>query len=293
MFYEFRPQMFTHYQRARRHFLNHPDQLIHIEKYLTDIIKDVMIHNYKEIERDYNEASYLNAFWANYPPDQRGRSPVGDQIPWIEVGEHAVGHKLSRLLASRFIIAEIGLPSGADNRFVLYSKEIEYITHGFTGCAFVFLDIKSVGPRDNFNNAVISPNQVSGDGIWERPDKNLINSEMDAIGSKVSHVFYPAISPIYAFSDNSVAPTIHLFVKPVYKMLQAPYKGQPLESIKNICVPNGLLLTKHPNYLKLYPNLFYPGKDDKSKDPKKIRVRVSFSLLKSIAPWRVQEIGKV
>ena len=66
-------------------------------------------------------------------------------------------------------------------------------------------------------------------------------------------------------------------------------KGQPLESIKNICVPNGLLLTKNPGYLNYYLGLFFPGKDDKSKEPCKIRVRVSFSLLNKISPWRVKE----
>lgn len=292
MFYEFRPMMFNNYQRAKNYFLDHPDQLIDIESYITSIVNDCILKNYDEIERDYNEASYLNAFWANYPPEDRGRAPVGDQIPWIEVGEHAVGHKLNRLLSDDLEIAEIGLPSGADNRFVLFSDEINCITHGFTNCAFVFLDIKSVGPRDNFDHTVISPYQVSGDGIWKSPDDDMINSTMDAVGTRVSHIFYPAIAPIYAFSNNNVAPTIHLFVKPVYSMLTNGNRGQPLESIKNVCVPNGLLLTKEPNYLKLYPNLFFPGKDDKGKDPKKIRVRVSFSILQQIAFWRVQQIGR-
>jgi hypothetical protein len=102
-------------------------------------------------------------------------------------------------------------------------------------------------------------------------------------------VFYPAISPLYPLSDGKIAPTIHLFVKPVYRMLSNGYHGQPLESIKNICVPNGLLLTKSPNYLQMYPSLFFPGKDDKGKDPRKIRVRVSFDILKRIDGWRVTE----
>jgi len=112
---------------------------------------------------------------------------------------------------------------------------------------------------------------------------------MEASGKIASHVFYPAISPIYPLSSGAVAPTIHIFVKPVYTMLSGRYHGQPLESIKNICVPNGILLTKNPDYLDRYPGLFFPGKDDKKKDPKKIRVRVSFEILRQIAPWRVQE----
>jgi hypothetical protein len=72
-------------------------------------------------------------------------------------------------------------------------------------------------------------------------------------------------------------------------MLSGTQKGQPLESIKNICVPNGILLCYDPNYLSQYPGLFFSGKDDKGKDPRKVRARVSFDILKTIAPWRVQE----
>lgn len=290
MFHEFRPLMFRQYQQARNHFINHPEQLIEIERTITSVVNDCLLRHYDEFARDYNEASYLNPFWANYPPDNRGRAPVGDQVPWIEVGEHAVGHKLSRLLSVSYDIAEVGLPSGADNRFVLRSDEIRKITKGFTDCAFIFLDIKSVGPRDNFAHVVISPYQVSGDGLWTEQDGNLVNSTMTAAGPRVSHVFHPAISPIYTLSNGSVAPTIHLFVKPVYSMLTGTHCGQPLETIKSICVPNGLLLTQNPAYLRQYPGLFFPGKDDKGKDPRKIRVRVSFSLLGQIADWRIQEI---
>lgn len=290
MFNQYRTLMFDNYQKAKGYFSTYPEQLIEIERFITERVNACILENYDEIERDYNEASYLQAFWANYPPDNRGRSPVGDQVPWIEVGEHAVGHKLSRLLSNSFTIFETGLPSGADNRFVLVSDTISDITNGFTDRAFVFLDIKSVGPRDNFDHTVISPYQVSGDGQWTSPEGNVINSTMLAAGTKSSHMFYPAIAPVYAFSNNTIAPTIHLFVKPIYSMLSDGQRGQPLERIKNICVPNGILLTDNPNYLNEYPNLFFPGKDDKGKDPKKMRARVSFALLKKIAPWRVQEI---
>ncbi|MBN7774401.1 BglI family type II restriction endonuclease [Clostridium aminobutyricum] len=295
MYSEMRELLFENYNRARSYFIENPDQLISIEQYCTGLVNNIIIDNYDEIEKDYNEASYLNAFWANYPPDDRGRQPVGDQIPWIEVGEHAVGHKLGRIIGAQYCVSEIGLPSGADNRFVLYSDTISQITQGFTNCAFFFLDIKSVGPRDNFDHTVISPYQVSGDGIWAEPMENMINSTMIAQGRRATHSFYPAISPMYPLTNGNVAPTIHLFVKPVYSMptlSASSATGQPLESIKNICVPNGLLLTENPNYLEDYPGLFFPGKDDKSKDPRKIRVRVSFSLLDKIASWRVEEFKR-
>lgn len=292
MFYERRDMMCERYNEARNFFISNPRSLIELEHYVTDTVNNAIVDNYEEIEQDYNEATYLNPFWANYPPDDRGRAPVGDQIPWIEVGEHAVGHKLNRIISTEFRINEVGLPSGADNRFTLSSTDIERITGGLTDKVFLFLDIKSVGPRDNFDHTVISPYQVSGDGIWDDPRQNLVNSTMRAEGRIASHTFYPAIAPIYSFSDGSVAPTIHLFVKPVYRMMSMSSdgrSGQPLESIKNICVPNGLLLTINPNYLEQYPGLFFPGKDDKKKDPKKIRVRVSFEILRHIASWRVSD----
>lgn len=295
MFYEKRGFLFNNYNRARDYFIAYPEQLMELEKYCTELVKNIIINNYDEIEANYNEATYLNPFWAKYPPDDRGRKPVGDQIPWIEVGEHSIGHKLGRIIGTLYRVSEIGLPSGADNRFVLYSDDIANITHGFTNCAFFFLDIKSVGPRDNFNHTVISPYQVSGDGIWKDPNDDMENSTMVAEGKKAIHLFYPAISPIYPLTNGDIAPTIHLFVKPVYRMLNLAsdgLKGQPLESIKNICVPNGLLLSENPGYLDTYPGLFFPGKDEKSKSPRKIRVRVSFALLRKIAPWRVEEITR-
>lgn len=295
MYNLYRDETFKEYNIARNYFIENPTQLIAIENFITKLINEIIQDNYTEFCNDYNEASYLYPFWANYPPDNRGRAPVGDQIPWIEVGEHAVGHKLSRLIANYYKISEIGLPSGADNRFSIATTEISNLCNGFTDQAFIFLDIKSVGPRDNFNHIVISPYQVSGDGIWNNKEENMINSSMVARGAYASHLFHPAIAPIYILSDLSIAPTIHIFVKPIYEMLHRKGKGevgQPLESIKTICVPNGLLLTENPSYLTENPGLFFPGKDDKHKPLMKVRCRVSFEILSSIADWRVQEIKK-
>src|ERR1019366_1881638 len=76
------------------------------------------------ISAEFNEASYLYPFWQNYPPDKRGRAPKGDQFPWIEVGEHSLGAKLSRYLADSFSISDYGLHTGADQRLFLRSKAI-------------------------------------------------------------------------------------------------------------------------------------------------------------------------
>jgi hypothetical protein len=286
-------EMCRAYNEVKNVFVQTPDILMDIEGYVTEICCDLLSAHYSEFESDYNEASYTRAFWHNYPPEDRGRSPIGDQIPWIEVGEHSIGHKLKRLIASEYRLREPGLPSGADNRFLLYSNEIARLSGNITDCVMVFLDIKSVGPRDDFEHTVISPYQVSSDGIWDYPDDALVNTPMTAVGRRASHMFQPAIAPIYVFSDGTIAPTIHVFVKPVYNMLgmnNGTQQGQPLQSIRVICVPNGLLLTINPDYLNHYPGLFFPGKDDKSKPASKVRCRVSFPLLSKIDEWRICKI---
>ena len=114
---------FAIYHEARTKLLNHPEILISLEQYITNKLYKIISDNIDEIKEDYNEASLLYPFWKNYPPDDRGRQPKGDQYPWIEVGEHAVGSKLPRLLSADFDVRDTGLPSGADQRFVLRNEE--------------------------------------------------------------------------------------------------------------------------------------------------------------------------
>jgi hypothetical protein len=45
-----------------------------------------------------------------------------DQYPWLEVGEHTIGAKLPRLLVNSFDVRDTGIPTGADQRFVISSK---------------------------------------------------------------------------------------------------------------------------------------------------------------------------
>lgn len=278
--------------------LDSPEGLIAVEKFVLEAVITELFSNFDDYEAGYDEANYLHPFWRNFPPDDRGRSPRGDQVPWIEVGEHAIGHKLNRKLGNEFAVNEIGLPSGADNRFVLSDPKISGLTGGLTDSVMVFLDIKSVGPRDNFDHTVLSPFQVSGDGLWQDINEGLTNTPVEAIGKRARHDFYPAVAPIYVSSDEKAYLTVHIFVKPVYRMLSEDPKpgmtqGQPLDEIVIVCVPNGLLLTgPKTGYLEKNPGLFYPGKDDKSKPPLKVRCRVDFALLRSIAEWRVVKISR-
>ena len=55
-------------------------------------------------------------------------------------------------------------------------------------------------------------------------------------------------------------------------------------------MPNGLLLEENPGYLKDHPGLLYPGKDDKDKNPLKLRARLSMDVLQEINEWRVKSI---
>jgi Restriction endonuclease BglI len=290
-----RHNQFNIYNLARQYFIENPISLIELEKFLTNHLVEIITTNILEIERDYNEASYLYPFWENYPPEDRGRQPIKDQYPWIEVGEHAVGSKLSRLLDRSFHLRDTGLPTGSDQRFMLTDDTIQAATHGYTNSAWFFVDIKSVGPRDDQDHTVMSHNQVSGDGIWLNPADGVKNTILQATGIRASHDFHASLPPIFVLSDGTIAPLVMLALKPVYQMLPTNISGirnngQPLERIDIACIPNGLLLTQQPNYLGSYKGLLFPGKDDKSKDPRKLRARISFDLLRKIAPWRVQTI---
>ncbi len=290
-----RKNQFNTYNIARNYFINNPVYLIELEKFLTNHLFSIINANIHEIKQDYNEASYLYPFWKNYPPEDRGRQPIKDQYPWIEVGEHAIGSKLSRLLDSSFRVRDTGLPTGSDQRFILTDDEISSATGNFTNSAWLFVDIKSVGPRDDQHHTVMSHNQVSGDGIWVNPVDGVKNSILQATGARASHDFHASLPPIFVLSDGTIAPLVMIALKPVYQMLQnniagTRNDGQPLERIDIACIPNGLLLTQQPNYLGIYNGLLFPGKDDKSKDPRKLRARVNFEILENIAPWRVQTI---
>lgn len=295
MFNQNRSKQFSSYNLAKKYFIGNHNQLIELELYLSEYLVHLLKDNIKEISRDYNEASKLYPFWQNYPPDERGRSPRGDQFPWIEVGEHAIGDKLPRLISKDFDISDPGLPTGADKRFLLKSEKVSQITGGYTNAVWLFIDIKSVGPRDDFEHTVMSHNQISGDGIWTDMKAGVKNSVMVARGRRTQHYFHCSIPPLYVLSDGTVAPIVIIAIKPVYSMLSmtkdSEKVGQPLSRISVVTIPNGLLLTAKSGYLEKHPCLFYPGKDDKTKNPLKVRCRVDFNILKKIASWRVVEFS--
>ena len=291
MFNQYKEMQFDKYNFAVKYYINNFSKLIAVEKFVMNEIIHFIDLRLPEISRDYNEASYLYSFWKNYPPLDRGRSPIGDQYPWIEVGEQVFGNKLSRYFAANFGIKDSGLPSGSDDRCIISSERIKKIL-GITNSVWVFIDIKSAGPRDDFNHAVMSPYQISGSGVWNNIEDGVKNAPIKATGKFATHDFLCSLSPIYVLSDETIAPLVTFAIKPVYSMMHKGNVniGQPLNKIKVASIPNGLLLTKEPNYIEQHPKLFFPGKDDKSKDLRKIRARVSFDILKKIDSWRVREI---
>lgn len=283
------------YNTARTYFLENPNRLIALEKFFSDFLVEKLNRHLDEIVRDYDEANYLYPFWQNYPPDDRGRQPVGDQYPWIEVGEHAIGTKLARFCTEAFkTVRDTSLPTGADERFVISDERIKEITK-FTDSVWAFVDIKSVGPRDDFEHTVMSHNQISGDGCWVNPNDGVKNTVLTATGSRTTHPFHCSVPPLYILSDGTIAPVVLFALKPTYTMLSLDSKGvhvgQPLKSLTVISIPNGLLLTMNPAYLKKYPSLLFPGKDDKDKNPLKVRARISFEILRKISDWRVRKIS--
>ena len=292
MFLDFADSQFNRYEFARDFFLNHPETLKEAERYILNCITETLYDFRDEFKQDYNEASYLYPFWGSYPPAERGNKPVGDQVPWIEVGEHSVGHRIERLMGSRFNIREIGMPSGTDDRFILSNSRLKDILK-ITSSAMVFLDVKSTGPRDSHTDLVVSPYQVSGDGIWNELDNRIENSVVKANGKLKEASFQPSISPVLCLSDGTIAPLVHIFLKTIYSMQQSEdgiTQGQPLESVIAACVPNGLQLFVNPNYNASYRGLLRPGKDDKKKGLDKRRVRVDLETLKQVDEWRVCKV---
>ncbi len=289
-----RQAQFDAYNRVRARLAADPNILVRLEKLLTDFVVKLLEKHKEEIRRDFNEASYLFPFWQNYPPDDRGRQPMGDQYPWIEVGEHAIGSKLPRMLASEFAIRDTGLPTGPDERFVVEHPEILKITGGLTSAAWLFVDIKSVGPRDDADHTVMSHNQISGDGLWVKLEDGVRNQVLKAKGAYREHDFHCSIPPLFILSDGTVAPTVIVVIKPVYSMEKVGKYGrnggQPISRVDVASIPNGLLLLENPAFLKKFPGLLFPGKDDKSKNPLKVRARVSFPILRQLGVWRLQTV---
>lgn len=104
----------------REKFTKDLSQIEKIEEAYTNILlNDILLPTAENIFKDFSErALKLVPFWKNYPPEQRGRQPIGNSIPWLELGEKTIGSNIIGKLASRFDdITFPGLPTGGDHSF--------------------------------------------------------------------------------------------------------------------------------------------------------------------------------
>ncbi len=261
------------YMALRKMLLEDGGQkLINAEKTYAKMLHALLFKNADMLREDFDLSSELYPFWANYPPAQRGRMPVGDSIPWTEVGQTSLTSNIIRLVERAGLFGEVrfpGLPSGGDMRF---------LTHD----AFVHLDIKVTGPRDNPNEVVASRNQISGTGSnWN--EKGLLNREVIVVSPRTQQPFHPELPPFYVL-DGKLRICLTFFLKGVYSNIEPGM--QPLDYFELVCVPNGLLLFDGPKYAENDPELIRPGKNDKKVPLPKRRRRIKLEPLSRIAPWR-------
>ena len=71
MFTQYARDQFDLYQRAVDFYKKNYKNLINIEYFIMKEICHFIDLYLPEIQRDYNEASYLYSFWKNYPPLDR------------------------------------------------------------------------------------------------------------------------------------------------------------------------------------------------------------------------------
>lgn len=259
------------YMSIRDGYTRNPDSIINIEAEHFNKILSGLREHYFQIEDDFNEASILSDFWKRYAPRQRGRGPIEDSYPWGEVGEKVLDAHLYQIISNVYNDAEfVGLPYGHDVRYT-------------TNNAFVHIDIKSTGPRDNLDEVVSSPNQVSGNGLF-CDEYGVYNTPVNVLGHRRSLVFQPELPPFYIINDTPRL-TLTFYLKCAYDVVSIG--NQPLKYLEFICVPNGLLMFDTLHYQNT-PFLMIPGKDTQESIHKRTRIRLN--PLTQIAKWRCVKI---
>lgn len=262
-----REEYFEHRARLKT------DLLLKLERDYTAFLEQIVLNSAAEMHADFSRSRDLVPSWIAYPPKQRGRAPKGDSLPWSEVGEKSLSFNLLRAIAlQRNDVSFPGLPFGADVRFA-------------TKDALIHFDVKLTGPRDNPDEIVAPPQQISGDGAhW---NGGVENNPFQVEGRRVSFNFQPKLPPFYVL-NGQVLPCLTFFLKAIYSL--QGLGEQPLEKLEIACVPNGLLLCSGPT-LSRTPGLFIPGKDDKSVKESDKRVRVRLAPLAGLDEgWRCRQI---
>jgi hypothetical protein len=264
------------YFAHRAHLTQNLEAVTELERRYMDFLVKAVSETAPQLHADFSRSRDLVPCWISYPPKQRGRAPIGDSQPWSEVGEKSLSFNLLHAIASRRSdVTFPGLPFGADVRFA-------------TSEVLVHFDIKLTGPRDNVNEVVVPPQQVSGDGSsW---DKGVLNSPFRVQGPRSGFLFQPKLPPFYVL-DNQVLPCLTFFLKAVYSI--HGLGEQPLEYLEVACVPNGLLMFEGPT-LANTEGLLIPGKDDQSVRESDKRTRIRLYPLASIeSGWRCRQIKPI
>lgn len=261
------------YFERRTLLFEEPNSLLQLEMRTMDWLVTTVQACAVQLHRDFSRSRDLVPCWIAYPPKQRGRGAIGDSQPWSEVSEKSLSFNLLHALATnRPDISFPGLPFGADVRFA-------------TNEALIHFDVKLTGPRDNVNEVVAPPQQVSGDGAaWQG---GFANSSFLVQGQRTAFNFQPKLPPFYVLEERTL-PCLTFFLKAVYSL--RGLGEQPLESLEVACVPNGLLMFDGP-FLARTPQLLIPGKDDKSVAESDKRTRIRLEPLASIEDgWRCRRI---
>jgi hypothetical protein len=279
------------YVKARSTLLSEPSVILAIEQATSQALATLLRNDITTIKELYDMASALKPYWVNNPPDDRGRAPSGDQFPWIEVGEHAVGSRLLQQAHTRWGALDVGFPLGSDQRFLFPSTAAYDLSGGTFNNVWAMVDIKSVGPTDDQDHVVLGHNQVSGCGQWEPGAEGPVNCVLQASGQRASHPFHPSLPPIVAYGDDTLCFVATFVVKPVYSIEsgsgRSSWHAQPLHRLELISIPNGLIMGE---MLQTAPGLLFPGKDDKSVSLKRKRARIDLATLRGINEWRNQVI---
>ncbi len=264
------------YFAEREKLINDYEKIEKIEElYSKILLNDILMPVAENIYKDFTESPLkLLPFWKNYPPEQRGRQPIGNSIPWLELGEKTIGSNIIGKLSNHFPdITFPGLPTGGDIRFA-------------TDNVYIHLDIKLTGPNDNPDEVVVPPNQVSGDGKnW---DDGILNSNFPIVyqsGSKAGQLnyhFQPKLPPFYIL-DGKTYLCLTFFLEAIYNV--DGFGDHPLKHFELSCVPNGLIMFDGYSYSQK-KGLFIAGKDDNTKGEDTKRVRIRLTPLSQINKWR-------
>ena len=125
------------YHNFRNHFINHPNEVIDLERQYFDALFEGILKNAKDIQEDFDKTMSIKDFWYRYSPRQRGHKPRGTSLPWGEVGEKLLAIKETSLFVAK---------QGADGKY--FGTGAKFFNGGdltFGDSAGTFVDANATG----------------------------------------------------------------------------------------------------------------------------------------------------